>query len=273
MKPGYFSRISTGILAVFLVIPTVIVVSTSFTSGRTIIFPPQGFSFRWYEEVLSTARWTSSFMTSIQVGIMAAGIAMVIGSFLAIGAARGKGLLPGWAIVALAISPMAVPTVVSGLGYYMTGAMIGVVGTPLWLAIAHAMMGIPFVFINVLASLGSISPSVEEAAQVCGATPASTMFRITLPLVAPSVIVGGVLAFISSFDEVIVASFLTSPTFRTLPVNMFSDVQGGAEPSTSAVAGIVTAASFVLLSLIAAAPLLRKQAGKKKTSLIAKESK
>lgn len=263
MKTGIFSRVSSALLAVFLVIPTVIVIATSFTSGRTIIFPPQGFSLRWYEEVLSTARWTTSFITSIQVGVMAALIAMVIGSMLAIGASRGKGIIPGWAIVALAVSPMVVPTVVSGLGYYMGGAAVGLVGTPLWLAIAHAMMGVPFVFINVLAALGSISPSIEEAAQIAGASPGSTMMRITLPLVAPSVIVGGVLAFISSFDEVIIASFLTSPTFRTLPVNMFSDVQGGAEPSTSAVAGIVTAATFVLLSLIAAAPLLRKKPTKK----------
>ncbi|MGO3147905.1 MAG: ABC transporter permease [Leucobacter sp.] len=272
MKPGYFSRIASTLLAVFLVVPTVIVISTSFTSGRTIIFPPQGFSFRWYEEVLSTERWTGSFMTSIQVGAIAALIAMVLGSFLAIGAARGRGILPGWTIVALAVSPMVVPTVVSGLGYYVTGAAIGLVGTPIWLAVAHALMGMPFVFINVLASLGSITPSVEEAAQVCGASPAQTLLRITLPLVTPSVIVGGVLAFISSFDEVIVASFLTSPTFRTLPVNMFSDVQGGAEPSTSAVAGIVTAASFVLLTLIAAAPLLKKNK-KKNNVLVSKEGK
>ena len=271
MKPGYFSRISAGLLAIFLVIPTVIVIATSFTSGRTIIFPPQGFSLRWYEEVLSTEKWTSSFMTSIQVGLLAALFAMVLGSLLAIGAARGKGLLPGWVIVALAVSPMVVPTVVSGLGYYISGAAIGLVGTPLWLAIAHALMGMPFVFINVLASLGSISPSVEEAAQVCGASPSQTLLRVTLPLVTPAVIVGGVLAFISSFDEVIVSSFLTSPTFRTLPVNMFSDVQGGAEPSTSAIAGIVTGATFVLLSLIAAAPLFKNKKAKKKISGITKE--
>ena len=271
MKPGYFSRIAAGLLAVFLVIPTVIVIATSFTSGRTIIFPPQGFSFRWYEEVLSTERWTSSFLMSVQVGALAAVIAMVLGSLLALGAARGRGMLPGWAIVALAVSPMVVPTVVAGLGYYISGAAVGLVGTPLWLAIAHALMGMPFVFINVLASLGSISPSIEEASQVCGASLPQTLLRITLPLVAPAVIVGGVLAFISSFDEVIVASFLTSPTFRTLPVNMFSDVQGGAEPSTSAVAGIVTAASFVLLALIAAAPLLKKNKKKTKTLVATKE--
>ncbi|WP_191906683.1 ABC transporter permease [Microbacterium lushaniae] len=247
------------LLAIVFVAPTTIVIATSFTSGNMILFPPQGFSFRWYEELFTTPRWTNAFATSFQVGILAALLAMILGTLLGLGAARGRGLVPGWLIMGLALSPMVVPTVVAAVGFYIAGANMGGVGNWIYLAIAHALMGLPFVFINVLASLGSVSESVEEAARISGASPLSTVLRITLPLILPSALVGGLLAFVTSFDEYIIASFLTSPWLRTLPVEMFADVTTGAQPSTSAVSTLVTAATLTILCLGAAIPALMRR--------------
>lgn len=259
MRLGVAVRVIVSIMAVVFILPTAIVVGTSFTEGQLIIFPPKGFSLQWYHVIFTTDRWTEAFSNSFQVAIMAGIMAMVIGTLLGLAAARGRGLIPGSVVTALAMAPMVVPFVVLGVGFYIVGIQTGLAGTPIGLALAHATIGIPFVFINVLASVGGVDRSVEEAARVSGASPMVTVGLVTLPLVAPAMFVGGVLAFISSWDEVIIASFLTSPTFHTLPVEMFSDVRTGALPSTSAVASTVTAVSLVLLGLVAVLPLLRKQ--------------
>lgn len=259
MRPGIGVRIVAGLMALVFVLPTAIVIGTSVNPGQLILFPPRGFSLRWYHEIFTATRWTDAFLHSFQVGVLAGVLAMAAGTLLGLAAARGSGLLPGSVTTAIAMAPMVVPFVVLGVGFYIVGIQTGLGGTTLGLALAHSTIGIPFVFINVLASVGGIDRSVEEAARISGASPMATVGLVTLPLVAPAILVGGVLAFISSWDEVVIASFLTSPTFHTLPVEMFSDLRTGARPSTSAVASTVTLVSIALLALVTIGPLLRRQ--------------
>ncbi|MEY9210742.1 ABC transporter permease [Thermobifida halotolerans] len=256
MRTGPGVRIAAVLMAVFLVTPTVIVIATAFNPTSMIVFPPGGFSLRWFQEVLEDRSWSTAFANSLQVGLVAAVIAMVAGTSLALLASRGRGPLAHLASV-LAVLPMTVPLVVAGLAFYLVYARIGFTGGALSLGVAHAVIGLPFVFVNVLAALTNVDRSVEEAARISGANQTVTMLRITLPLVAPAALVGGVLAFVSSWDEVVVALFLNTPQFRTIPVEMWSQVRSGVEPSISAVAALLTLVSLVLAGLVLLAPRLR----------------
>jgi putative spermidine/putrescine transport system permease protein len=144
---------------------------------------------------------------------------------------------------------MVVPLAVVGIGVYFVYVRVGLYGGVASLAVAHAVLGVPFVFVNVLAALRSLDAHVEEAARACGANYPRTLLQITLPQILPSSLIGGLFAFITSWDEVVVAIFLNTPTFRTLPVAIWSQVRSGLEPSTSAVATLLTLVSLVLFAL------------------------
>lgn len=258
MKPGLLPRIIACLLALIFIAPTVIIVSTAFTEKSTLTFPPAGFSTRWFEEVLTERVWVSAFQNSFIVGILAAVIAMALGSALALGASRAKGPAASF-FTAMALTPMIIPLVFVAIGFYVFFVQIGATGSAVGLAFAHATLGVPFVFVNVLAALRGIDPRTEEAAAMAGASPWTSLWRVTIPLIAPSSIVGGVLAFISSWDEVIVANFIATPTFQTLPVVMFSQSRSGVTPTIAAVSAIVTAISMLLLALVTAAPSISRR--------------
>jgi putative spermidine/putrescine transport system permease protein len=249
VKPGVGVRVLTLVLAVIFTAPTLIVMATSFTTGQIVEFPPKGLSLQWFSEVFDTPEWTDAFSNSFQVGLVAAVLAMVTGTLLAMAAARGK-LLPSGLVTALALMPLVVPLVIAGIGFYIIYIRVGLTGSVLSLGIAHAMLGLPFVFVNVLAALTNVDSHVEEAARICGANEITTFLRVTLPLIAPGAIIGGVLAFIASWDEVVVAIFLVTPDFRTIPVVMLGEVRSGVTPATSAVATLVTVVSVAMLVAI-----------------------
>lgn len=244
--------------AVIFLFPTIVVVVTSFGEGRIIAFPPRGWSLRWYVDVLTDSVWIQAFVNSFLVGVLAAAIAMAVGAVLAIGATRAK-ILPPALISGIAMMPVVVPGVVLSVGVYMVAVRTGLTGSVLGLALAHAAIGVPFVFVNVLARLATLDKHIEEAARICGADEVTTLRTVTLPIVLPSVVIGGALAFISSWDEFMVASFMNSPTFRTIPVVVWGEVISGAEPSTSAASTLITVISILFLALAAGLPRLRNR--------------
>ena len=258
MKPGLGVRAAASVLGLLFMAPTVIVIATSFTSGLLVEFPPKGFSFRWYATIFQTPAWTEAFKNSLEVGLLAALFAIAGGTLLALGAARARGMLRGL-LTALALAPMVVPLVIAAIGFYIVYVQVGLTGNALGLGIAHAMLGLPFVFVNVLASLGSVDERVEDAARACGANEARTFLRITLPLIAPGAVVGGLLAFIASWDEIVVAIFMATPGFHTVPVELYGQIQSGVQPSTSAAASFVTVSSLLLLAAISLVPVIRRR--------------
>ncbi|MGW4033117.1 ABC transporter permease [Streptomyces sp. NPDC004838] len=256
IKAGRVTQFLALFLALIFIIPTIVVVGSSFTSGELLRFPPDGFSWRWYDEVFGDPVLAESFRNSFVVGILAALIAMAAGISLAFAAARGKGIPRGF-VTALAMTPLVVPLVVAAIGFYFVYVRIGLTGNVAGMAIAHAVLGVPYVFINVLAALTGLSPNVEEASRIAGASQLQTLLRVTLPLVAPSAAIGGVLAFISSWEELIVSLFLVTPEFKTVPVVLWGQIKEGISPSTSAVATIVTLLSILASILIALVPWLK----------------
>lgn len=258
MKPGFTVKAIGILMAIIFIFPTIVVVGSSFNAGTFIRFPPEGWSTRWYDEIFTDDKWVEAFTASFKVAILAGILAMIVGTLMAFGAARGKVIPPGL-ITALAVMPIVIPTVVAGIGFYIVAIRVDLTGSVLGLALAHSTLGVPYVFINVLAALTSVERNVEEAARICGASETVTLMKITLPLIAPAAVIGGVLAFIGSWDEVIIAGFLNDPQFHTLPVVIYSDVRSGAEPSTSAVASMVTLVSVLMLGAAAGLPALHKK--------------
>jgi putative spermidine/putrescine transport system permease protein len=248
-------------LAMFFLFPTLVVAITSFGKGRIIQFPPKSLTLDWHREIFSDERWREAFGNSFVVAVISAALAMVVGTALALGVARIR-FLPTSAIVGMAMAPVIVPGVVLSVGFYFVGVRVGLTGGVLGLALAHSTIGAPFVFVNVLSRLASMDRQIEEAARVCGASESATLVLVTLRLAFPSVVIGGVLAFIGSWDEFMIASFFNSPTFHTVPVVVFGEVLSGADPSTSAASTVITLISILMLGLAAGLPGLARRKAK-----------
>lgn len=243
---------ATAGVAVFLVAPSLLVVAMSVSPSNTLAFPPDGFSWRWYGDFFHKPLWLDAARTSLIVALLTVVLATTLGTLTAFGLVRGR--YPGRGLLnALVISPMIVPVVVLSIGFYFAFARLGLIGGYTGLVLSHTVLALPFVVITVSASLRGLDRNLELAAQGLGAPPWRTFLRITLPLILPGIASGAVFAFIVSWDEVVVALFLTSPTVRTLPVVMWSQVRAEIDPTVAAVATLLMLISLAgLLATLAA---------------------
>jgi putative spermidine/putrescine transport system permease protein len=233
----------------FLNAPMLIVVPMSFTSGGRLEFPPPGLSTRWYSEYFGSSLWTSATIDSFQVAGLTVLVATTLGTALALGLGRGR--YPARGLVnTLVLSPIIVPIVILAIGIFFVFARWQIAGTMTGLVIAHSVLAIPLVTVTVGASLRTIDPTLETAAKSLGAGPLRTFQRITLPLILPGVLAGALFAFVISWDEVVIAIFLTSPIFRTLPVVMWGQVRTQIDPTIAVVATILMAVTTFILLLV-----------------------
>ena len=237
-----------GLTVFFLMVPTLVVVPMSVTSSNALTFPPEGFSTRWYEKMLTDRQWSTGFINSAQTALLAALLATVLGTLAAIGTARGR--FPGRSAVnALILSPLIVPVIIIAIGMFSVFVRWKIAGSMVGLVMAHTALAVPFVVVNVTTSLRTMDRNLELAAQSLGAGPVRTFRRITLPLIMPGMLAGGLFAFITSWDEVVVAIFLTSARFRTLPVEMWEQVRQVVDPTVAAVSTTLLAVTTTLLLL------------------------
>ncbi len=247
--------IVSGLVLAFLVTPLLVIVPLSLSSGTMLTLPLPGLSLRWYAELASSAPWQNSLLNSLIVGSIATVLATVLGTLAALGLTRadfpGKSLLMG-----ILISPMIVPLVIVAAGAYFFLLPLGLTNSLFGLALVHAALGAPFVLITVSATLSGLDQSLPRAAASLGANPAVVFRRVILPLIAPGVISGGLFAFITSFDEVVVAMFLTGPQNRTLPRQMFDGLRDNISPTILAVATLLIIVAMLLLATV---ELLRRR--------------
>lgn len=260
----YAARVLAGCVLVFLVAPLVIVVPMSFTSGNVLAFPLPGLSMRWYEEVLTTTRWTDPARNSLIVGVSATALSLVLGTLAAVGLAQSR-FRYRTLIIGLIVSPMVVPIVISAVAFYFFFARFGLVGTYLGLILAHTVLATPFVVITVTATLQDFDRDLIRAAASLGAPPFTVFRRIVLPIISPGVATGGLFAFATSFDEIVVALFLASPQQRTLPRQIFSGVREYVSPSIAAVATLLILLAAVLLLTV---ELLRRRSERMRTGAV-----
>jgi putative spermidine/putrescine transport system permease protein len=232
-----FRALCIGVL-LFLLLPILVIIPLSFSSSSFLAYPMPGWSLQWYENLFNSSDWGRAARNSFIVAPLATVLATVLGTLAAVGLARvqfwGKGLL-----MSLLIAPMVVPIVVVGVSTYLFFAKIGLADTYLGLILVHAALGAPFVLTTVLATLQGFNDNLVRASLSLGATPLSTFFRITLPIIAPGVISGALFAFATSFDEVVVTLFIAGPSQVTLPRQMFTGIRENITPTIAAVATLL----------------------------------
>lgn len=242
----------------FLVAPLIAIMPLSFNTEPYFTYPMPGWSLKWYEEFFFSDQWLNALKNSAIVACFSTVLATALGTTAALGLSRanfpGKGF-----IMAVLISPMAVPIVVSAIGIYYFFAQMGLTNTLLGLILAHVVLGVPFVVITVTATLVSFDYNLVRAGESLGETPLRVFFKVTLPLIAPGVVSGALFAFITSWDEVVVVLFMAGPEQHTLPRVMWTGIREQISPTILAVATMLILLSSALMVSL---ELLRRRAEK-----------
>ena len=245
-----FTRLWLGLacflVALWLVAPSLVVVPMSFNENKSLAFPPQGFSWQWYENFATHPDWSSSFLNSLKVACIVAVLATVIGTLAAFGLDRMKARQAG-ILRMLLLTPMVVPGVVLAIGIYAVYLDTKLVGTLPGFVLAHTVLALPFVLIAVTASLAVFDRRLETAASSLGASPLTAFRTVTLPLIAPGMLSGLLFAFATSFDEVIVSLFISNPYLKTLPVQIFTSITRDADPTVAAVGTVLLCFTTILI--------------------------
>ena len=268
----------------FLVAPLVVVIPLSFTNSPYLQFIPEmkifsfdtwsfnfdGYGTRWYKELFGmcegitqattvcTDRWIIGMKNSAIIAVFATLFASTLGTLAALGLSN-RHMPFNRAIMALMISPMIVPLIITASGMFFFFAKVNLVATLPGLIIAHPILGIPFVVITVTASLSGFDNNLLRAGTSLGGSPLRNFFKIQAPLIAPGVISGGLFAFITSFDEVVIVLFVGGPEQYTLPRQMWSGIRNEISPTILAAATILVIFSILLLSTL---EMLRRRAEK-----------
>lgn len=227
----------------FLIIPILIVVPLSFSGGNSLQYPLEGLSLRWYEEILFTPVWRASLENSIIVASLTTVVSTVLGTMAAIGLSNPKSLLfkPVYGLLVL---PMIVPLIITALGIYFAFAYVGLLGSYVGLVMAHSLLAAPFVLVTVHVSLQRFDWTLMQAGASLGGRPLKVFLEIMLPLILPGVASGAAFAFVISFDEVVVALFISSPTTKTMPIQLFSNLKFQLTPAIVAASCIMIAISL-----------------------------
>lgn len=249
----YGLKAAAFLVLLFLMLPILIIIPLSFNAEPYFTFTegmlaldPAAYSTRWYTEIFTDLKWTLAIQNSFIIGIASAIVATVLGTVAAIGLASP--VMPFKRLItALLISPMIVPLIIIAAGMFFFYTRFNLVGTYTGLIIAHAALGVPFVIITVTATLAGFDRSLYNAAVGMGASPTRAFWDITVPLIRPGVISGGLFAFVTSFDEVVVVLFLAGPEQRTIPRQMFSGLREQINPTILAVATLLILLSVALL--------------------------
>lgn len=258
----YTFRVLCGLIFFFLIAPIVIMVPLSFNvepyftyTRDMLMLNPEGYSLRWYKDLFTSESWMTSIQNSLIIGVASTLIATFLGTLAALGLSRSempfKGLIMG-----LLISPMIVPLIISAAGMFFFYSSIGLANTLPGVILAHAALGTPFVVITVTATLVGFDHSLTRASASLGAGAGRTFFKIQMPLILPGVISGGLFAFITSFDEIVIVLFLAGVEQRTIPREMWSGIREQISPTILAVASILVAFSILLLTTV---ELLRRR--------------
>jgi ABC-type spermidine/putrescine transport system permease subunit II len=240
----------TGLACLYLVLPTFVIVPLSFSSSLYLSFPPPGWSTRWYVALWHSNLYNAAFMHSILIGVPAAGVAVVFGTMLALALVRGR----PWGrrgLTALAIAPFLLPQIILALGLYSMLAKFGLTASYTGVILGHAVVATPLVFITVSAALRSCDPTFEMAAMTLGANGWKSFWFVTFPMIRLGVLTGGIFAFSFSFDEIIIALFLTNTQTITLPKQLYSELRYNMTPTIAAASTVIIALSLLLLTSVA----------------------
>ncbi|MDR2310641.1 MAG: ABC transporter permease [Brucellaceae bacterium] len=238
--------ISLSISIAFLALPLLLVLPLAFNDSSFLTYPMEGFTFDWFYHVYQEAIWSKALLNSLIVALGAMIVATLIGGLAAIGVLL-TGRLAQVILTALFVSPLVLPSIVIGVAFAYSFGRMMIAGSYTSIILAHAILGAPLVFLSVMTSLKLLNPDLDRAAASLGASRTHRFWRITLPLTAPGFIAGAIFAFITSFDEVVVALFLVSPDTTTLPIALFASLRDRLQPTIVVVALLLSIVSFLFL--------------------------
>lgn len=229
---------------VFLLFPLIVVIPMAFTSSSFLEFPPPGYSTRWFEAYLSSPVWIGATIRSFGVAFATAALATLIGAAAAFGLARSRSRLRGLVFAAL-LAPTIIPRIVIAVGLYYLFAQIGLVASNLGLVIGHTLLAIPFAVIAVAAVLKTYDWRLDQVAATLGASRLQVVRLVTAPLIRGGLVAGFLFAFITSFDELTVALFVSGGLKTTLPKQMWDDMIMQLNPTLAAVSVVI----FVVITV------------------------
>lgn len=257
-KKWKWSNLYLAIMILLMYFPLVMVVIFSFNESR-LSANFTGFSLKWYETLANDRDLKEALFNSILLGGLSCGISAIIGTLGAVGMARvkykTKGMMEYFSTI-----PIMIPEIILGMVFLVFFSMLNLPFGMTTLVIAHTTFCIPYIFMMVKARLVGIDKSLEEAARDLGAGPIRTFFDITMPLIAPAVLSGSLLAFAMSFDDVVISIFVNGPRLNTLPVKVYAQLKTGVTPEINALCTIIL---VVITAVLLLSSFLSKRAEKK----------
>jgi len=239
------------LLGIFLILPLLVIVPTSWNAGQLVEIPPHGFSLQWYEQAFENSQWTEAFWVSVRVAFFGSIIATVLGTATALGMrrlVRGRGTRVAQSLFIL---PLAIPYVSYALGLYQLVNVLpsGLNETLIPLILAESVIAMPLVYVVVAGALANVDPRLGRAASTMGARWPTILWRIDLPLVKIGIIAGFIFAFATIFDEATLALFLAPVTDITLAQQLYRSAAETVTPTLSAVSTMITLLAILVLGL------------------------
>jgi putative spermidine/putrescine transport system permease protein len=239
----------TLLMCVFSVAPVLVIVLESFTTTNYVVFPPHGFSFKWYVEFAKRPEFVDSVVVSTIVAVSTSFISTALGTMTAIALVRykffGQKLLQN-----LFIAPLSLPGLIFGLALLQFLARFALPRNVVAMVLAHIIITMPFAIRLVTVALVGVDNNIERAAESLGASRLQTFWHVTLPLIRPGVVASAVFAFILSFDEVAASLFLSGPSAMTLPVRIFVYIDQNYDPLVTSVSTLLVFAAVISLVII-----------------------
>lgn len=253
---GFRSPLSTvlsvlyvAFLCVFILAPIVVVAAISVNPVGYSIFPPIGFSFRWYADVLTDPQWRASVQISVLVALVTTLVSTVAGTLGAIGLYRSEWIARD-TLLSIFMSPLVLPGLVTGLAILFFFSFLKGIGTTWALVLGHVVITYPYVLRLVYVSLAKDTKVYEEAAATLGANETTTLWRVTLPLIKSGIVGGAIFAFIISFDNITISIFLSNSRTITLPIRILEHIQWSGSPSVAAISTLLVVITGILAVVI-----------------------
>ncbi|MEM9222905.1 MAG: ABC transporter permease [Pseudomonadota bacterium] len=262
MKTNTQISMLVALIAVIMVAPIVIIVILSFSGDRFLRFPPSSYSLQWYANFFSDPGWRRALMASLAIGLMTSLISTAVGFMAAYALVRGR-MRAKKLYLSFVLLPLIVPHVITAIAIYYASVPIGLVGSLPWMAVAHSVVAAPIVVLILMSTLQSVDLNLERAAFGMGASRVVVIRRVVLPLILPGVLSAALFSFLTSFDELIIALFLSGIASETLPVRIWNSLRMNVEPVIAAVSAFLIATTMAILLVDVA---LRRVLGKARSA-------
>ncbi|MFF7388983.1 ABC transporter permease [Streptomyces scabiei] len=239
------------VILLFLALPIVVILVTSFSNNAFAAFPPETWTLNWYKALFADgSKWPAALSLSALVAALSTVFSLIIGVTAATALVRSELPLRS-AVFALVLGPLVIPQIVTALGLFLLFEPAAMLGSPIAIALGHTVLASPIAVLILIATLRGIDERLEDAAASMGAGRLTIARKITFPLAAPGMIAAAIFSFITSFDEFYISQFLSSVDTVTLPVQVYNSLTFEIDPSVTAVSAILIAFAILALGLVA----------------------